>query len=67
MNLCSPPLRWMVLEAKHYGLRMESFHKPLLGPEDIPLTQSLYGIWWLLEIVPFRRLTFKDKDSTTRR
>jgi hypothetical protein len=67
MDLRSPPLRWMVLEAKHFGLRMGDFQKPLLGSEDIPITPSLHGIWWLLELLPFRRLTFKDCMSTTRR
>jgi hypothetical protein len=67
MDLRSPPLRWMVLEAKRYGLRLGDFQKPLLGPEDIPITPSLHGIWWLLEILPLRRLTFEDSKSTTRK
>jgi hypothetical protein len=67
MDLRSPPLRWMVLEAKAHGLWMEDFQKPLLGPEDIPITPSLRGVWWLLELLPFRRLTFEDKTLTTQR
>jgi hypothetical protein len=57
----------MVLEARNFGLRMKDFQKPLIGLEDIPITPSLHGMWWLLELLPFRRLTFKDNDSTTRR
>jgi hypothetical protein len=67
MDLRSPPLRWMVLEAKSVGLRMLDLRKPLLGTEDIPITPSLRGVWWLLELFPLRRLTGEDKESYTRR
>ncbi|KAJ8521783.1 hypothetical protein ONZ45_g1554 [Pleurotus djamor] len=57
-----PALRWMYHEAFNCGLRM----KPAIthwAPLD--LTPSLKGIWKALEVLPFKSLSYKGKDSIT--
>lgn len=59
-----PALRWMTYEAITHGILME----PFIGKwNQASYTESMTGIWKLLEALPIRRLTYKDKDSTTRR
>ncbi|KAJ3555863.1 hypothetical protein NM688_g2346 [Phlebia brevispora] len=74
----SPSLLWMVMEAAHAGLRMDHLkfdkppepEKPKEGGAPASLrkyTESLKGIWWLLEYIPVKQLAYKDKGTTARK
>jgi len=56
-----PPLRWMVNEAGKLGLRTARFERELSSKEQIEITESLSGLWWILEWLPIKRLTFSRK------
>ena len=58
MDRSRPPLRWMVFEAGAVGLRTALFKRELSSKEQIEIKESLRGFWWLLEFIPFKRLTF---------
>ncbi|KIJ34082.1 hypothetical protein M422DRAFT_233549, partial [Sphaerobolus stellatus SS14] len=59
-----PALRWMSYEAVHHGLRIQ----PHRGEwESIPPNPSLTFVWKIIEVLPLRRLSYKDKETTTRR
>jgi len=69
MDRSRPPLRWMVFEAGALGLRTAPFERPYLRPnEQIGIQESLRWHWWLLEILPLKRLTFTREGGkpTTR-
>ncbi|KAL4252532.1 hypothetical protein AB1N83_013708 [Pleurotus pulmonarius] len=51
-----PALRWMTYEAMEHGLRMRPFSGEWLNPE--PQT-SLKGLWYILELLPIRRPSYK--------
>ena len=62
----NPPLRWMSYEATQAGLRMISFEASRFHNwEDFNPKPSLQGAWWLLEVLPIRRLSFRDHKHTT--
>ena len=63
LNLYGPALRWMLYEALQYGVRVELSIKGWSPPEHKP---SMTRFWRILEVYPFRRLTYKDADSTER-
>ena len=71
MNRSSPPLRWMIFEAGAAGLRTARFEHELLAYEQINVVESLTWQWFLLELCPFKRLTYtRNEDGlpkTTRR
>ncbi|KAI0039155.1 WD40 repeat-like protein [Auriscalpium vulgare] len=58
-------LRWMTFEGLSHGLRM----KPFQGSQwqAFRPSPSLTGAWRVMEYIPFRQLSYKDRDSTTRR
>ncbi|KAL0571887.1 hypothetical protein V5O48_010077 [Marasmius crinis-equi] len=63
-----PSLRWMVTEAKNAGLII----KPSRGEwgshtGDLEINESMNVIWRFLEVLPLRRLTYRDAKSTTSR
>ncbi|KAF9526328.1 WD40-repeat-containing domain protein [Crepidotus variabilis] len=58
MDRSRPPLRWMVFEAEAVGLRMAKFEREIRADEQIEIKESLTGMWWLFEIIPFGRLSF---------
>ena len=58
-----PALRWMLYEALQYGVRINLSPKGWSPPEHKP---SMTRFWRILEVYPFRRLTYKDADSTER-
>lgn len=65
MDRSRPPLRWMVLEAGAVGLRTERFERELSSEEQIEIKESLTWHWWLLELLPVKRLTYtRQKDGT---
>jgi len=55
----------MVLEAEVAGLHTGKFGRELERYEEIEVKKSLTWEWWLFEIIPFKRLTFKDGKKTT--
>ncbi|KAI0052968.1 WD40 repeat-like protein [Auriscalpium vulgare] len=57
-------LRWMSYEALTHGLRMSSRRGEW---QSFPPNLSLSWVWKIIEILPLRRLSYKDRDSTTRR
>ncbi|KAJ2920040.1 hypothetical protein MD484_g253, partial [Candolleomyces efflorescens] len=50
-----PPLRWMAVEAESLGLRLKPFDWSL---EPREIKESFKWFWHLIELLPFRRLTF---------
>ena len=64
MNRSRPPLRWMVFEARALGLRTAPFQRPTVSrKEQVQFKESLTCRWWLLEILPFKRLTYSRVDG----
>lgn len=53
----------MVFEAGALGLSMARFERELLPNEQIEIKESLTRPWWLLELVPFKRLTYTRQDQ----
>ena len=67
LDVADTPLLWMANEAAKAGLKLG-----LLGVEwdwdrlqQSKPTESLGWVWWLLELWPFKRLTYLDKVDTT--
>ncbi|KAF9064616.1 hypothetical protein BDP27DRAFT_1425619 [Rhodocollybia butyracea] len=56
-------LHWMTYEALCHHLKMHPFRDEW---KSIQLAESLKGFWKLFEVIPFRRLTYKDQNQTTR-
>ena len=70
MNRDMPALRWMVFQAGAVGLRTALFERNLSssGYSNIQDILKVIWLWWLLEMLPFKRLTFtrrKDGKQTT--
>ncbi|KAK7060117.1 hypothetical protein VNI00_000881 [Paramarasmius palmivorus] len=67
MNKNGPAFRWMATEASKAGLILTPF---ALNWDEVRKTdkinKSLTGFWYLLEILPIKRLTYRDKDQMTR-
>ncbi|KAI0041622.1 WD40 repeat-like protein [Auriscalpium vulgare] len=57
-------LRWMSYEAIMQGLRMSSQRGEW---RSFPPNPSLSWVWKFIEILPLRRLSYKDGNHTTRR
>lgn len=65
MNQNQPPRRWMLSEAINAGIRTVPYTTEPKIKEKTP--DSLKGVWWLFELLPWRRLTYKKAfDSTFR-
>ena len=62
MNRRRPPLRWIVFEAGALGLRTEPFDHGLFPEEQIKIKESLTPLWWPLELLPFKRLTYTRRE-----
>ncbi|KAK7036463.1 hypothetical protein VNI00_011660 [Paramarasmius palmivorus] len=61
-----PSLRWMTREAAMTGLLLNpSSTKWSRATKDV--NESLTAFWSVLEILPVKRLTYKEKQGTTRR
>lgn len=68
MDQSKPSLRWMSYEATAAGLRLA----PLGTDWDIKdpkliVHESLTSIWWPLEILPVKQLTFRGQEETVRK
>ena len=57
----------MASEAKDAGLRIKGFTNDFLAIEEIEEVESMTRLWWILEKLPVKQLTYDDPDSTTRR
>ena len=60
---CEPPLKWMVLEATIFGLRLAQVGAEFLEDQSPNVTISLTWPWRILEIFPVKRLTFTREDK----
>lgn len=65
MDRSRPPLRWMVLEARALGLRTAQFKRELKPTEQIHIKESLTRVWWFLELLPLKRLTYSRREYGT--
>ena len=63
MDCGRPPLRWMVLEARAFGLRTKPFEHELTRHEQINVSEFLSPSWWLLELWYFHRLTYTRRND----
>ncbi|KDR68088.1 hypothetical protein GALMADRAFT_146577 [Galerina marginata CBS 339.88] len=63
MDRSRPPLRWMVFEAGAQGLRTKRFQRELSFQEQVEIKESLTPAWWLLEVLPLRRLTHTRRPN----
>ncbi|PPQ70201.1 hypothetical protein CVT25_011552 [Psilocybe cyanescens] len=63
MNRSRPPLRWMVFEAGALGLRTALFDRELKPNEQVDIKESLTLLWWPLELLCFRRLTYTRREN----
>ncbi|OCH86355.1 hypothetical protein OBBRIDRAFT_738162, partial [Obba rivulosa] len=61
----APPLRWMIYEAIVAGLKLDDWTTATQTQTEVH--ESLKGIWWLLELLPMKYLSYKTKDGTRRR
>ncbi|KAL4258249.1 hypothetical protein AB1N83_012031 [Pleurotus pulmonarius] len=59
-----PALRWMMSEARQNGLLIDT-HQGKWSP--LEPKQSLSGVWRVLELLPFRHLTYKTSVATATR
>lgn len=60
------PLRWMVYEALVAGLRMDVVEGWTKEKEpNFEFHESLTWIWWILEFLPLKRLTYRSRDGIT--
>ncbi|CAE7094300.1 unnamed protein product [Rhizoctonia solani] len=62
-------LKWMLNEAAGAGLNLNSAYQtirmePDSSPEDAEVTESLVGLWWLLELIPTSWLS-RHSDITS--
>ncbi|OCH94605.1 WD40 repeat-like protein [Obba rivulosa] len=62
MDRRAPSLRWMIYEAVAAGLKLNDWTTNTKPPTDVH--ESLTGLWWLLELLPMKHLTYKTKDGT---
>lgn len=66
LNRGDPPLRWMSYEAVQAGLMMSSFDgSKFEGWDTFKVNRSMTGMWWMLEILPLRRLSYRDDKRST--
>ncbi|EMD41251.1 hypothetical protein CERSUDRAFT_101783 [Gelatoporia subvermispora B] len=68
MDRKAAPLRWMVFEAVARGLRLDMLNEGSANMAVPPLEvhESLTCYWWLLELYPFKYLSYEGKSSTRR-
>lgn len=63
MDRRKPPLRWMVFEAVAVGLRTAQLKDVFLSEKKIAVIESLTWPWQILELLPFKRLTFTRRED----
>lgn len=66
MNRGVPSLRWLSYESTQAGLHLHTFDNSQYTGWDKPeINSSMTGLWWLLEVLPLQRLSYKDASSVT--
>jgi len=58
----------MLQEAFTYGLRVSSKFEEseaLYGIQKHDTSESMKGLWWILELLPLGRLSYRDDRSET--
>ncbi|KAJ7741141.1 hypothetical protein B0H16DRAFT_51389 [Mycena metata] len=67
LDNAAPPVLWMGNEALRAGLKIRASNVEWKWEEleDSRPTESLTGIWRLLEVLPFRRLSYVDGRGVT--
>ena len=65
MNRSGVPLLWMSYEAISAGLLMKPLNVEWTWNVFGNVNESLKGVWRLFEYLPFKRLSYRDPDSTT--
>lgn len=56
----------MSYEAVQAGLMMSSFDgSKFEGWDTFKVNRSMTGMWWMLEILPLRRLSYRDDKRST--
>ncbi|KAJ8515468.1 hypothetical protein ONZ45_g7133 [Pleurotus djamor] len=63
LNKFGPSLRWVTYEATKYGLRTIPLNRGVWA--TVNPTKSLTFAWKPMEVMPFRRLSYKDRNGTT--
>ncbi|KAJ7463803.1 hypothetical protein B0H11DRAFT_1815289 [Mycena galericulata] len=58
------PFHWMYTEARRSGLRLPPLAKPPLDPQRLLPREHLTGIWWCYELLPIKRPTYKNTETT---
>jgi len=53
----------MVIEAGVLGLRTAPFGREILANEQIEIKESLTPLWWPLELLFFKRLTYTRQEQ----
>ncbi|KAJ6632380.1 hypothetical protein B0H10DRAFT_2159626 [Mycena sp. CBHHK59/15] len=72
LNLSSVPLLWMETESTSAGLRLrprkakDAIHWNWTQLRNEDAHESLSKFWWLIELLPIKRLSYRDADTTTR-
>ncbi|OCH91828.1 hypothetical protein OBBRIDRAFT_871796 [Obba rivulosa] len=70
MNRRTASLRWMVYQAIAAGLLLDMLNEGIKEDEaketDPEVHESLTGVWWLLEWLPIKHLSYKSKAGTLR-
>ncbi|KAF9060368.1 WD40-repeat-containing domain protein [Rhodocollybia butyracea] len=69
LNSYGPALRWMIHESIIAGLALEPFQYQTTTADSKVVTspsRSLTSVWWLFEILPIKRLSYKDLKDVTR-
>jgi hypothetical protein len=63
LDRAAEALIWMMEEAKKVGLKMDA--KAIrYGTDNTAVTQSLWGVWWLLEVLPVAWLAHTQPGVT---
>jgi uncharacterized protein (DUF2235 family) len=66
LNANRPSLRWMKQESIIAGIyEAPSRHKYSPSKNLGSVNESLTPLWWILEILPIKRLTYQDQKKTT--
>jgi hypothetical protein len=67
LDVTAVPLQWMAYESVSHGLQIPLSGEIAWSREKLHLKESLTHRWKLLEYLPIKRLTYRDRDTTTSR
>jgi hypothetical protein len=63
LNQFGPSLRWMSYEAIRCGLKMIPYRGEW---RRLKPSSSMTGLWKIVELMPIKRLTYRDAESVER-